>query len=156
MVSIHISIKRMQAFTYLFNLFLFHILLGFCCTTIAFLLEQVADEDAEETHDEEHRDERICDILWVSIASIVSGRRCRLRFGVQRAAATIVYRKKYTWPHQTSVGGKKNLTTLGNVHVKSESPPQTVGHAETGGSGSTEHRLRARLGSKSPSCPCSS
>lgn len=65
--------KIIQIFTYLFNLFSFNVLLSFCCTSIAFLLKQVANEDAKETHDEEHRDKGICDVFRVSIPIVVSG-----------------------------------------------------------------------------------
>lgn len=87
--------KESRLFTYLLNLFLLHILLGFCCTTIAFLLKQVADEDTKETHDEEHRDKRIGNIFGVSALSIVSGRRCCLCSGVQCAAASIVWKNTH-------------------------------------------------------------
>lgn len=61
------STEGIQVLTYLFHLFLFNVLLSFCCTTIAFLLKQVADEDAKETHDKEHRDKGIGNVFWVSI-----------------------------------------------------------------------------------------
>ena len=73
--------KIIQIFTYLFNLFSFNVLLSFCRTSIAFLLKQVANEDAKETHDEEHRDKGIRDIFRVSIPSVVRGRGRRLGFG---------------------------------------------------------------------------
>lgn len=73
--------KIIQIFTYLFNLFSFNILLSFCCTSIAFLLKQVANEDAKETHDEEDRDKGIGDVFRVSIPSAVRGRGRRLGLG---------------------------------------------------------------------------
>ena len=72
--------KIIQIFTYLFNLFSFNVLLSFCCTSIAFLLKQVANEDAKETHDEEHRDKGICDVFRVSIPIVVRGWGRRLGF----------------------------------------------------------------------------
>lgn len=94
-IPTHYPIKEPWLFTYLFSLFLFHVLFCFRCTTIAFLLKQVADEHAEEAHEEEHRDKHICDVFGVSIPGVVRGPWRRLCPGVQRAAAAAVYRKKH-------------------------------------------------------------